>query len=92
MSIRAPIKPPNINKNSQWLGGVGSGSWFSIKEEKGEYQIERFSKEGKLEFKGIFKTNEKFNIKKKYQFTYLSHYKFCTIIQESRRIIFFLEK
>ena len=92
MSIKPPIKPLNINCDSQWLGGVGAGSWFSIEEHAKKYKIKRFSKEGKLEFAGIFKTKSEFNIELPYKFTYLSHYRFCTIIQDNHKIIFFLDE
>ena len=70
-------KPSKINKDSQWLGGIGAGSWFSIKEEGEKYRIERFSKQGELEFSGIFKTKSTFKINRPYKITYLSHFKFC---------------
>ena len=45
--MKGKINPPNENmkipKNSQWLGGIGSGSWFFIERQKSDYRIKRFS-------------------------------------------------
>ena len=73
----------NIPKKAQWLSGtVGSGSWFSIAEEGNKYRIQRFSPEGKLECDRLFTTdNITFDLNIDYQFTFLSHCKECTIIQ-----------
>ena len=73
----------NIPKKAQWLSGtVGSGSWFSITDEKNKYRIKRFSPEGKLECDRIFTVdNSAFDLHIDYQFTFLSHCKECTIIQ-----------
>ena len=73
----------NIPKKAQWLSGtVGSGSWFSIAEEGCKYRIQRFSPEGKLECDRLFTTdNITFDLHIDYQFTFLSHCKECTIIQ-----------
>jgi len=73
----------NIPEKSQWLSGtVGSGSWFFISAEKIHYRIQRFSPEGNLECDRIFTVDKSaFNIEIDYQFTFLSHCKECTIIQ-----------
>ena len=73
----------NIPGNAQWLSGtVGSGSWFSITDEKNKYRIKRFSPEGKLECDRIFTVdNSAFDLHIDYKFTFLSHCKECTIIQ-----------
>jgi hypothetical protein len=80
--INAPIKNNKIPKNAQWLGGIGSGSWFSIEQQKTDFYIKRFSENGDLECAGIFRLQKTgFDINNPYQFTYLSHCKMCTIIQ-----------
>jgi hypothetical protein len=73
----------NIPNKAQWLSGtVGSGSWFFISAEKRKYRIKRFSPEGKLECDRLFTTdNSTFDLHINYQFTFLSHCKECTIIQ-----------
>jgi len=73
----------NIPGNAQWLSGtVGSGSWFSITDEKNKYRIKRFSPEGKLECDRIFTVDSStFDLHIDYKFTFLSHCKECAIIQ-----------
>ena len=73
----------NIPEKAQWLSGkVGSGSWFFISDKKSKYRIQRFSPEGKLECDRIFTVdNVTFDLNIDYQFTFLSHCKECTIIQ-----------
>jgi len=73
----------NIPEKAQWLSGtVGSGSWFSISAEKSHYRIQRFCSEGNVECDRIFTVdNSTFDIEIDYQFTFLSHCKECTIIQ-----------
>lgn len=74
--------PKNIAKEAQLIGGVGASSWFTIQKEKELYRIERFSLEGKLECSSIFKViPNSFDVNSPYKFTYLSHCKECTIIQ-----------
>ena len=73
----------NIPEKAQWLSGtVGSGSWFFISAEKRKYRIQRFSPEGELECDRIFTVDiGTFDLSIDYQFTFLSHCKECTIIQ-----------
>jgi len=73
----------NIPDKAQWLSGsVGSGSWFFISDKKSYYRIQRFSLEGKLECDRLFTVdNSTFDLNIDYEFTFLSHCKECTIIQ-----------
>tara|TARA_B100000768_G_C11175261_1_gene330537 strand:- start:213 stop:491 length:279 start_codon:yes stop_codon:yes gene_type:complete len=73
----------NIPEKAQWLSGtVGSGSWFFISDEKSKYRIQRISSDGKLECDRLFKVdNNAFDLHVDYKFTFLSHCKECTIIQ-----------
>ncbi len=81
MSIEKPQIPKNVPENAQWLTGVGAGSWFSLIMENNAYRIQRFSPEGEVECSRLFTTEGDFDMNKKYQFTYISHCKECTIIQ-----------
>ena len=84
MSLLPPSKPNNIPSNSQWLGGIGAGSWFSLQKREDNFKITRFSPEGILECSGIFIIeNNGFEINKEYSFTYLSHCSLCTIVQNN---------
>ncbi len=82
--------PKNISKKAQLIEGVGASSWFTISKEKTLYRIERYSLEGELECSKTFRVEPKtFDINTKYRFTYLSHCKQCTIIQENKKFKFF---
>ena len=86
--ISIPKKPINIPEKSQWLSGVGSGSWFTLLLEKDMFIVNRYCPEGTLECSGYFKINKKgFDIKKMYQFSYLSHCMLCTILQDNKTYI-----
>ena len=78
-------KPPNIDSSSQLIKGIGASSWFVIKSEGNLYRIERFSLEGKLECSRIFRAEPNtFDINHEYEFTYISHCKECTILQNNQ--------
>ena len=77
--------PKNISKKAQLIEGVGASSWFTIVIEKKLYRIERFSEKGLLECSRLFKAEPNtFDINSPYKFTYISHCKECTIIQNKR--------
>ena len=74
--------PKNISEKAQLIEGIGASSWFTIDAEQGRYRIERFSLEGILECSRLFEVEPNtFDINLEYKFTYLSHCKECTIIQ-----------
>ena len=90
MSIDAPNKIDTIPEKAQWVGGIGAGSWFVMTSEKKDFRIKRFSPEGILECSRIFYVkNTEFNINKPYEFTYMSHCKECTIIQDEQIFKFY---
>ena len=75
-------RPKNIEKTAQLLEGIGASSWFCIKPEGLVYRIERFSIEGELECSKVFQAYpDTFNINYNYNFTYVSHCKECTVVQ-----------
>ena len=79
-----------ISVNAQLIEGIGASSWFTISLEKKLYRIERFSIEGVLECSGLFQVKpSNFQINEKHKFTYLSHCKECTIIQNNQTFKFF---
>jgi hypothetical protein len=89
MSLKQIETPQNIPDNSQWLTGIGSGSWFCITKESSLFKIHRFSKLGVLECSGLFEINKSgFKLKEQYTFTYLSHCQLCTIIQKNKTYTF----
>lgn len=83
-------RPENISQKAQLIKGIGASAWFTITAEEVFYKIERFSPEGVLECSGLFKEDtKKFNINVDYKFTYVSHCKECTIIQNKETFKFF---
>ena len=86
-------KPKNIDLNAQLIKGIGASSWFIIKSEGNLYRIERFSPEGKLECSRIFMAEPNtFDINHEYEFTYISHCKECTILQNNRTYKFYTDE
>jgi len=84
------VPPPNISQKAQLIEGIGASSWFTIAEEKSFYRIKRFSLEGLLECSKVFKAEPNtFDINSEYKFTYLSHCKECTIIQNEIKFKFY---
>ena len=83
-------RPKNISKKAQLIKGIGASSWFTICKEQEGYRIERFSQEGELECSNLFQSEpDTFNIELAYEFTYLSHCKECTIIQNEQFFKFY---
>ena len=83
-------KPKNIDLNAQLIKGIGASSWFIIKSEGNLYRIERFSLEGELECSRLFKAElDTFDINHEYKFTYISHCKECTILQNNQTYKFY---
>ncbi len=83
-------KPVNIEETAQLIKGIGASSWFAIKSEGDLYRIERFSPEGELECSRLFRAEPNiFNINHEYEFTYISHCKECTILQNNQTYKFY---
>ena len=83
-------KPANIAETAQLLKGIGASSWFTIKSEGNLYRIERFSLDGKLECSRLFRVEPNtFDINHEHEFTYISHCKECTILQNDRTYKFY---
>jgi hypothetical protein len=86
-------KPQNIDSSSQLIKGIGASSWFTIKSEGDLYRIERFSTDGELECSRLFRAKPStFNINHEYEFTYISHCKECTILQNDRPYKFYTDE
>ena len=84
MSFLSPDSPKNIPIESQWLGGIGAGSWFDIKQQDKLFKIDRFSKDGVLECTALFNIDKPgLDLDEKYKFAYISHCKLCTITQNN---------
>ena len=71
MSFTPQYTPNNIPVKSQWLGGVGAGSWFYIAQQDTLFKINRFSKDGALECTGLFSIDKLgLDLSKKYKKLY----------------------
>ena len=82
--------PRNISQKAQLIYGIGASAWFTIVAEQDLYRIERFSMQGELECSRLFQVEPNtFDVNSEYEFTYLSHCKQCTIIQDQKVFRFF---
>ena len=82
--------PKNISEKAQLIEGIGASSWFTMTAEQGRYRITRFSLEGELECSRLFYVEPNtFDINSAYEFSYISHCKECTIIQNKRTFKFY---
>tara|TARA_B110000285_G_scaffold46149_1_gene51724 strand:+ start:467 stop:766 length:300 start_codon:yes stop_codon:yes gene_type:complete len=79
-----------IPENAKWLSGEGAGSWFCVQitDTKNNFQIDRFSPEGKLECSGRFVTVQEFDPYIEFHFTYPSHCAKASVIQKNEKISF----
>ena len=85
-------RPVNISEEAQLITGTGASSWFTIKTEGELYRIERFSITGELECSRLFRVDlSTFDINIRYEFTYISHCKACTILQNRKTYKFYAD-
>ena len=77
-----------IDKNWQWLGGIGYGVWYEIKQTdyKGIYCITQYCAEGKIVFTEHYKSEKALDLSQKYTFAYPSHYEKITLNIDSQEI------
>lgn len=92
-TIHPPKQPSSIPTNSQWLLGQGAGVWFCIAKtsEKKQFNIKRFTPNGKLDCDRIFEQEENgsvFDVNQPYQFVHISHCAKCRILQNNITFIF----
>jgi len=86
-------KTKNISDKAQLIKGIGASSWFTITKGNELFRIERFSPEGELECSRLFRVEPSgFDISKEYKFTYISHCKECTIIQNEITYKFYTDE
>ena len=82
MNLEESTLLAHIPENFQWFSGIGAVPWLEIKKEENNFRIESFSSDGELECSRIFTPQPNtFNINHEYKFTYISHCKECTILQ-----------
>jgi len=84
-----PMQPTNLPKNVKWLSGEGAGSWFHVTfKDNFLFEISRFSPQGEVECKSIYKSDFDFEPKEDFSITYPSHCQKVSIIQNSNTITF----
>ena len=89
--VPEPIKPFGLPPNSKWLSGEGCGSWFNIENAGSNFVITRFSPEGSIECRGLFKpVSGGFNIMISFDMAYLSHCAEINLLQNGMRFKFLL--
>jgi len=88
---RGSVEPDLKLYNSpigQWLGGVGSGAWFELKELNSsckKYLLIRRNVAGIIDFQAEFKPTENgFSIKDSFEFQFGSNCKQCFVKQKNR--------
>lgn len=86
---------PNLKvfnlKNGTWLGGIGSGAWFIISKKinENEFEIQRFTANGTLDFKEYFSMQDNtFNLKEKHEFLHPTNCMEGFVKQGSKTYIF----
>ena len=78
-------------KNGTWLGGIGSGAWFTIESKLNAktYLIARYSVTGTKEFDANFYIeNDSFDIQKPFKFKHPSNFKEIQILQDKKLFTF----
>ena len=77
--------------NGTWLGGIGSGAWFSLSPTKieGRYIISRFTDRGYKDFEGFFKSSTPgFNPEEPHEFVYPTNCSVAYIIQDTNIYVY----
>ena len=87
-TLAQPQRHYGISENAQWLSGEGAGSWFDISLIDNNYQITRYSPDGDVECKSLFKTKEGFDIDQPFEFIHLSHCSEVNVLQQEKQYKF----
>ena len=86
--VVAPNLPKNLPGQAKWLSGEGAGSWFVVEKIiENQFQVSRYSPDGKIECKNTFQSNRLFNPIQEYEITYPSHCAKVTILQSDSTIV-----
>lgn len=90
--VPSPAKPQHLPEKIYWLSGEGCGSWFHIRQYEFNFIISRYSPDGRLECKGLFKqvSGNPINLHSNFEFTYLSHCAEVNILQNKINYKFIL--
>ena len=80
---------PLLPENAQKLSGYGSNAWFEIELldiKKEQYRIQRFNDLHKIDYIGVFRALDKFDVDRPFQIAYDSHCDFCHVMQNGNKI------
>ncbi len=92
-TLPKPVLPNNLTDDAQWLAGEGAGSWYQLKWLAGnQYEVERFSFDGRVECQGIYQSDRELDVTSIYTFTYPSNCNKVTIQQGEVIITMHLEQ
>ena len=78
-----------IPTSAKWLSGEAGGVWFDIQKKNDQYQIKRYSLDGKLDCDRLFtlKNKEVFNEKSPFEIAHTSH---CALVRAIQNDILFV--
>lgn len=82
---------PTLPKTVQKLSGTGSSAWFDLITERlpeDHFRIKRYNDWHEVDFDGVYKALDKFDVEKTFHFTYDSHCAYCHILQFDKKIRF----
>ena len=71
------------------LEGIGSNAWFHIELLEfleNLFRLRKYNDQHQLDYGGVFKTEDEFNVLKLYQIIYDSHCEYCHIIQNNKKL------
>lgn len=88
-TLPQPVKHKNIPKESKWLSGEGSGSWFYLQSEDSLMKVTRYSPDGIIEFKGLF-VPKTYHLKtfEDVKIYYPAHHEKIVLLQGDKKLIF----
>ncbi len=86
--IQEPNRLSTLPDTAQWIGGMGEGCWFSIKNLDSHYEIQRFSIHGEIDYAVMANPNIAFDAEIPFSFTFdIQHHRHI-LEQNGRKIVF----
>jgi hypothetical protein len=86
----APLKRINVSERAQWLGGIGAGAWYEIKDiSENNIKVARHQANGFNDFTSEFQgPAQQINFKEPYKFLYGSHGSKVILSQNDKTFVF----
>ncbi|SKB56800.1 hypothetical protein SAMN05660226_02038 [Parapedobacter luteus] len=88
-SMDEPVKPVQVPKSAQWLGGIGEGAWYAL-ENSGVQDglvLTKYAADGSEDYRVDCVASHPVNLNLPFQFTYHCHYQRHIIIQNGTQIV-----